>query len=246
MRKAWRLLKVVHMFCVAHGLHNLLMKDCFPNMTSVPTLLNKIQLIIDKLRYRQDELEDEFYRSNNDSSRSLMKVINTAGDIMDADSALSSMDTDDTAESNHTTDNVETIDLSSFHGLKLNSETDRQGKKSSLLTSSKPIDSNRFHTLKKRILTRWNTILTMLRSYSLNIDGIETLMHRLTHYDLLLSDVENQVVTELVDFLSIFESTTTILSASKAYPSMNLCLLLRMVSARRLIRQSKHNAIDRK
>ena len=71
-------------------------------------------------------------------------------------------------------------------------------------------------------------------------------MHRLKHYDLLLPDVENQVVTELVDFLSIFESTTTILSASKEYPSMDLGLLLRMVSARRLIRQSKHNAIDRK
>jgi hypothetical protein len=46
-------------------------------MTGVPALLNKIQLIIDKLRYRQHELEDEFYRSNNDSNRSLIEAINT-------------------------------------------------------------------------------------------------------------------------------------------------------------------------
>ena len=85
-------------------------------MTSVPMPLTKIQLIIDKLRYRQHELEDEFYRSNNDSGRSLMEMINTAGNIMD---------TDDTAELDPTTDNVKTIDLSSFYGLKLNSETDQ-------------------------------------------------------------------------------------------------------------------------
>ena len=71
-------------------------------------------------------------------------------------------------------------------------------------------------------------------------------MHRLKHYDLLLSDVENQVVAELVDFLSIFEFTTTILSASKAYPTMSICLLLRMLGDRRLTQQSKHNSIDRK
>ena len=94
MRKAWRLLKVVHTFCIAHGIHNLLMKDCFPKMTDVPAILDKIQLIIEKLRYRQHELEDEFDRSNNESSRSLLEVISQAGEVMDADSALSSTNAD--------------------------------------------------------------------------------------------------------------------------------------------------------
>ena len=234
MRKAWRLLKVVHTFCVAHGIHNLLMKDCFPNMTGVSDVLDKVQLMIDKLRYRQHELEDEFDRSNNESGRRLLDVMNAAGELMDADSALSSDATDAHAgdESSRNQSNTETLDLPSFRGLKLNAANDEHRKRASLLTSSKPIDSNRFHTLKKRILTRWNTILTMLRSYALNINGIEAIMHRLNHYNLLLSDGENQMVHELVDFLSIFESTTTILSASKAYPTMNLCLLLRMVRIR--------------
>ena len=66
-----------------------------------------------------------------------------------------------------------TFDLPSLRGLKLNAVAEEHRNRPSLLKSSKPIDSNRFHTLKKRILTRWNTILTMLRSYSLNINGIE-------------------------------------------------------------------------
>ena len=70
----------------------------------------------------------------------------------------------------------------------------------------------------------------MLRSYSSNICGVETLLRRLKQYDLLLNDGENQTVKDLVEFLSLFESTTTILSASKAYPTMNLYLLLRMIS----------------
>lgn len=233
MRKAWRLLKVVHTFCIAHGIHNLLMKDCFPNMTGVSAVLDKIQLMIDKLRYRQHELEVEFHRSNNESGRSLLEVINTAGEVMDADSALSSAstDTDVVDDSSRNLGDTETLDLSSLRTLKLNATGEKHRKRASLLESSKPIDSNRFHTLKKRILTRWNTVLTMLRSYAFNINGIEAIMHRLNHYNLLLSDDENRMVHELVDFLSIFESTTTILSASKAYPTMNLCLLLRMVGS---------------
>jgi hypothetical protein len=57
MKKAWRILKVIHTFCVAHGIHNLLMKDCLPKLIIVPDLLDKIQMIINKLRYRQHELE---------------------------------------------------------------------------------------------------------------------------------------------------------------------------------------------
>jgi hypothetical protein len=94
-------------------------------------------------------------------------------------------------------------------------------------------DSNRFHTLKKRILTRWNTILIVLRSYASNISGIEVVLRRMKHYDLILSIAENQIVNDLIEFLALLESTTTILSASKSYPTMSLYLLLRMVSFER-------------
>ena len=161
-------------------------------MTDVPAILDKIQLIIDKLRYRQHELEDEFDRSNNESSRSLLEVISQAGEVMDADSALSSTNADAVHEPSQNDGSTATFDLPSLRGLKLNAVAEEHRNRPSLLKSSKPIDSNRFHTLKKRILTRWNTILTMLRSYSLNINGIETILHRLNHYALLLSDGENQ------------------------------------------------------
>ncbi|CAF3610042.1 unnamed protein product, partial [Rotaria socialis] len=61
MRKAGKLLNVVHVFCIAHGIHNLLMKDCFPKMQRVSEILNKVQAIINKLRYRQHELEAEYF-----------------------------------------------------------------------------------------------------------------------------------------------------------------------------------------
>lgn len=48
-------------------------------------------------------------------------------------------------------------------------------------------DSDRFHTLEKRVITRWNTILVMLRSYTDNVAGVEVILGRLKHYDLMLS-----------------------------------------------------------
>ena len=62
----------------------------------------------------------------------------------------------------------------------------------------------------------------MLRSYTSNIHGIETLLRRLKHYDLVLHDSKNQTVEDLVEFLSLFESATMIVSASKSYSTINL------------------------
>ena len=44
MRKAWKLLNVLHIFCVAHGIHNLFMKDCFPTISHVSEILDKVQV----------------------------------------------------------------------------------------------------------------------------------------------------------------------------------------------------------
>ena len=230
MLKAWRLLKLIHVGCVAHGIHNLLMKDCFPRMNGVPALLDKIQLIINKLRYRQHELEEEFNRSNDRLDGGLLEIINKLGEVLDADCVSSSIDTVESSELIENIENCRTPDVSFFSDVEPDQLFDQNRTESGPLLPTKPLDPSRFHTLKKRVLTRWNTILTMLRSYSSNISGIETLLRRLKQYDLLLSDGENQTVKDLVEFLSLFESTTTILSASKSYPTMNLYLLLRMVS----------------
>ncbi|CAF4940601.1 unnamed protein product, partial [Rotaria sp. Silwood2] len=95
MRKAWRLLNVIHIFCVAHGIHNLLMKDCFPNMHYVSEILDKVQLIINKLRYRQHELENEYFQSSEKKYNDLFLSINKAGEIIDADLASTYIDVDD-------------------------------------------------------------------------------------------------------------------------------------------------------
>ncbi|CAF1486575.1 unnamed protein product [Rotaria sordida] len=68
----------------------------------------------------------------------------------------------------------------------------------------------------------------MLRSYADKIPGIEVILGRLKHFDLILTAAENEIVRDLIKFLPIFESTTTILSASKSYPTISLCLLLRI------------------
>ncbi|CAF3888028.1 unnamed protein product [Rotaria sp. Silwood1] len=92
MRKAWKLLNVIHTFCIGHGIHNWLMKDSFPHMILVPDLLDKVQMIINKLRYRQHELENEFFRSNEMINQDLFTTLNDVGEILDADIASSNID----------------------------------------------------------------------------------------------------------------------------------------------------------
>ena len=100
MCKAWKLLKVIYTFCVAHGIHNQFMKDCLPKLAYVPDLLDKVPTIINKLRYHQHELEEEFNRLQDQTNSDLLDVINKARKILDADSASSYMDSEDLGESN--------------------------------------------------------------------------------------------------------------------------------------------------
>ncbi|CAF1161057.1 unnamed protein product [Didymodactylos carnosus] len=95
------------MFCIAHGIHNLLMVDCFPKLTGVSDLWNKVQTIINKLRYRQHELEEEFIRLNDQTKNDLLQVINKAGEVLDADLASSYIDTDDLDQSNKDKENYD-------------------------------------------------------------------------------------------------------------------------------------------
>ncbi|CAF1067375.1 unnamed protein product [Rotaria sp. Silwood1] len=95
MRKAWKLLKVIHTFCIGYGIHNWLMTDCFPEMNFVPDLLDKVQMIINTLCYHQHELECEFLRSNEMINNDLLSTINKAGEILDADVASPYIDFED-------------------------------------------------------------------------------------------------------------------------------------------------------
>ncbi|CAF4101875.1 unnamed protein product, partial [Rotaria sordida] len=207
MRKAWKLLNVIHTYCICH---------------------DKVQMIINKLRYRQHELEYEFFRSDKMINQDLFTIINKAGEILDADIASSYIDFEnlEALDENMIINNLEESLLSD--DLQFDSKQIQRSKKFNNLISVNNTDTERFHTLKKRIVTRWNTILIMLRSYIDNVAGIEIILHRLKHFDLILSPAENQIVYDLVEFLGLLESATTILSASKSYTTMNLYLLLRM------------------
>ena len=224
MRKAWKLLNVIHSFCIGHGIHNWLMKDCFPYMDLVPDILDKVQIIINKLRYRQHELENEFFRSNQLINEDFFASLNNVDEILDADMASSNIDVENTETLNK--------DIVLPDDLKFNSKQMQHLVISNNLLLTSDTESERFHTLKKRVLARWNTILIMLRSYIDNVSGIEIILHRLKQLDLILSTAQNQIVYELVEFLGLLESTTAVLSASKSYTTMNLYLLLRIVSSK--------------
>ena len=61
------------------------MIDCLPQLANVPDLLDKVQSIIDKLRYRQHEFEQEFNRLNTEKNYDLLAAINHASEMIDAD-----------------------------------------------------------------------------------------------------------------------------------------------------------------
>ncbi|CAF4579515.1 unnamed protein product [Rotaria socialis] len=183
--------------------------------------IDKVQKIIIKLPYRQHELEKEFIRIHDQIKNDLFEVINKAGEVLDADLALPYDDIEDVDESDNEKENYE---------LELYSINDQRSSKFDYLKQNTTSNNSyEFHTLKKRVVTRWNTILIMLRSYEFNIPGIEIILRCLKLFDLILTPTENEIVRDLVDFLGSFETTTTILSASKSYSTMSLCLLLRIV-----------------
>ena len=188
-------------------------------------------IIINKLRYRQHELESEYFKSTEKELNDLILFINKVEEIIDADLALPYVDAHDTHVFNEKSQNNNTDELYLLDSLILKSKAnENKYRPNCSLIINDNNDSNRFHTLKKRVVTRWNTILIILRSYTDNIRGIEIILGRLKSFELILSAAENQIIHDLIEFLSLFESTTTILSVSKPYPTISLCLLLRMVS----------------
>ena len=73
-------------------------------MANVPSWLDKVQSIINKLRYRQHELEEEFYRLYYQINNNLLQTINNIDEMIDADLASSFMDTADLIELNEDID----------------------------------------------------------------------------------------------------------------------------------------------
>ncbi|CAF4613866.1 unnamed protein product [Rotaria sp. Silwood2] len=85
IQKAWRLAHIMYFSCAAHGLHNLLMVDVIPKTDGLSDLLGKVQAIISKLRYRENELRDAFLSLSNHSNFAMIEDILTASELLDAD-----------------------------------------------------------------------------------------------------------------------------------------------------------------
>ncbi|CAF3699093.1 unnamed protein product [Rotaria sp. Silwood1] len=111
-------------------------------MRYVPDLLDKVQIIINKLCYCEHEHEQEFLRSNEIINNDLLPAINKAGEITDADLASPYTDSED---------------LDAFKGnindddLKFNSRQILCPSNSNYLICINTEDPHRFHTLKKRV-----------------------------------------------------------------------------------------------
>ncbi|CAF4149035.1 unnamed protein product, partial [Rotaria sp. Silwood2] len=96
VQKAWRLVHVMHLSRAAHGLHNLLMVDVIPKIDGLSELLDKVQTIISKLRYRENELRDAFLSSSTDSNAAMIEDILTVSELLDADiSSRTELDEED-------------------------------------------------------------------------------------------------------------------------------------------------------
>ncbi|CAF2386215.1 unnamed protein product [Rotaria sp. Silwood2] len=209
VQKAWRLVHVMHLSRAAHGLHNLLMVDVIPKIDGLSELLDKVQTIISKLRYRENELRDAFLSSSTDSNAAMIEDILTVSELLDADiSSRTELDEED--------------DDNTSIALRL---TTTIACEEHLINCS--IESKQFYTFEKTSTHTLEYDSYHLRSFLPNIDGIETILIRMNSSDMLPSFDELELLKVFVIYLSAFESATKILSASKAYPTLCLYLLLR-------------------
>jgi len=88
--------------------------------------------------------------------------------------------------------------------------------------------SERVHThatLKKPIVTRWNSALHMIASLLDNMDAVDQVLLRCGLVDLKLQKDEKELLSELKDFLTPFEDYTQLVSSSGA--SLSLIVLIR-------------------
>ncbi|CAF2950927.1 unnamed protein product [Rotaria sp. Silwood2] len=137
VQKAWRLGRIMYLSCAAHGLHNLLMVNVIRNIDGLSVLLDKVQAIISKLRYRENEPRDAPLLLSNHSNDAIIEDIRTVSELLDADMS-SPIELDEEEDDDNTP-------------LALLQTTTIVREKHLINRSIKP---KQFYTLKKRVPTR--------------------------------------------------------------------------------------------
>lgn len=212
MCKASKLLKQINTFCVAHGTHTWLMKNCLPPLTLFLIYWTKFRVLSINFVIVNTSLKQNFVRLTDQTNNDLLEIMNRASELLDANSPSSYVDSEDLKELNDENEN---------DPLTYDSGNNQCSSASNYLISLNQTDPNRLRTLRKHNHARWNTILIMLRSCASKLFGIEVLLRQLKQFELMLSSAGNEMVNDSVQFLSVFESTTAILTASISYPTMS-------------------------
>lgn len=79
-------------------------------------------------------------------------------------------------------------------------------------------------TLKLSVVTRWNSILTMVKSFNESHQSVNLALGHLDQADLIIGAEERRMLIELEHFLEIFENCTKVLQGS-TYPTLSLYII---------------------
>lgn len=192
-----------NIFCVGHGLHNLITVDGFRENVEVSRFITKVKNIVRALRYRSSDLEKE-------ADEVQQKIIN---DIDNSYELLENELNEDTDFDYANEDNIPLSVIQNMNDLNnVNAMTDenRKGHK----------------TLKTSSATRWHSILMMLESIGSQRKAVNTLLSNIDRDELKLSYEESTLLFNLIQFLNEFRIAVEVLSAEKTC-TLNYVLLVR-------------------
>ena len=200
--------------CVAHALHLLLVTDGLNRVPDLAELLRKCGEIVKKLHFKGCEMRQEEHNFKDISALAdLMAKIQTVVTECDLDCQ--------------------------------NPVTDNEGKTSSDMGEGEQDEkqaTERTHnhtTLKKPIVTRWNSALHMIASIVDNMHAVDQVLLRCGLVDLKLQTDEKELLSELKDFLVPFEEYTQLVSSSAA------CLSLIVLIRNDIIKKTKPYTTDK-
>jgi len=197
MVKASKLLKSEEfVHCVAHALHLLLVTDGMSKCEEIQALLERCSNIVQKLHFKGCELQD--------CRVSVYKDIPALDELLNKIASVKEILA--LEDSDPVTDDVEDeVDLVMDD---LATQRERGNK-----------------TLKKPIVTRWNSALHMLRSIADNFDAVDQVLLRTGLTQLKLSEDDKELIKSIRDFLAPFEEYTQLVSAGGS--PLSLAVLIR-------------------
>lgn len=95
--------------------------------------------------------------------------------------------------------------------------------------------------LRKNNVTRWNSTLTMLKSYLPLANVIRRILVEYNKFDLLISDDEKQTIRELVEIFELFEGAVKLCQVSNFIKPANYVLLISPFFVGKLLFILKHH-----